>query len=203
MSGDTVFSGCIPALMTPCDAAGMPDFDALARKGRELVDAGMRAVVYCGSMGDWPLLDDEQRKTGVERLVAAGVPVIVGTGAQNTVRAAGLARHAADVGADGLMVVLSRGASPAAQRQHFSAILGAAPGLPAVIYNSPYYGFETRADLFFALRDSHENLIGFKEFGGAASLSYAAEHITGGDPDLTLMVGVDTQVVHGFVRCGA
>jgi 4-hydroxy-tetrahydrodipicolinate synthase len=139
-------------------------------------------------------------------LVAAGVPVIVGTGAQNTVRAAGLARHAADVGADGLMViprVLSRGASPAAQRQHFSAILGAAPGLPAVIYNSPYYGFETRADLFFALRDSHENLIGFKEFGGAASLSYAAEHITGGDPDLTLMVGVDTQVVHGFVRCGA
>jgi 4-hydroxy-tetrahydrodipicolinate synthase len=206
MSGDTVFSGCIPALMTPCDAAGVPDFDALVRKGRELVDAGMRAVAYCGSMGDWPLLDDEQRKTGVGRLVAAGVPVIVGTGAQNTVRAAGLARHAADVGADGLMViprVLSRGASPAAQRQHFSAILGAAPGLPAVIYNSPYYGFETRADLFFALRDSHENLIGFKEFGGAASLSYAAEHITGGDPDLTLMVGVDTQVVHGFVRCGA
>ena len=115
--------------MTPCDAAGVPDFDALVRKGRELVDAGMRAVVYCGSMGDWPLLDDEQRKTGVEQLVAAGVPVIVGTGAQNTTRAAGLASHAAELGADGLMViprVLSRGSSPAAQRQHFSAVLGAA-----------------------------------------------------------------------------
>jgi len=206
MSSNNIFSGCIPALMTPCDAAGVPDFEALARKGRELVDAGMRAVVYCGSMGDWPLLDDEQRATGVEQLVAAGVPVVVGTGAQNTARAARIARHAADTGADGLMViprVLSRGSSAAAQRQHFATVLGAAPDLPAVIYNSPYYGFETRADLFFALRDAHANLVGFKEFGGAESLSYAAEHITAGDPDLTLMVGVDTQVVHGFVRCGA
>ncbi len=44
--------------------------------------------------------------------------------------------------------VLSRGASPTAQKAHFSAILKAAPSLPAVIYNSPYYGFATRADLF-------------------------------------------------------
>ena len=192
--------------MTPCDAQGKPDFDALARKGRELVDAGMRAVVYCGSMGDWPLLDDAQRRQGVEALVAADVPVIVGTGAQNTRRAAALAAHAANAGAGGLMViprVLSRGASPAAQRHHFNAVLDAAPGLPAVIYNSPYYGFETRADLFFALREAHQNLVGFKEFGGADSLTYAAEHITGGDPDLILMVGVDTQVVHGIVHCGA
>ena len=206
MNPRDVFSGCIPALMTPCDAAGLPDFEALADKGRELVDAGMRAVVYCGSMGDWPLLTDEQRMAGVERLVAAGVPVIVGTGAQNTRRAADLARHAADAGAAGLMViprVLSRGSSAAAQRAHFAAVLDAAPDLPAVIYNSPYYGFETRAELFFELRAAHGNLVGFKEFGGADSISYAAEHITAGDPELTLMVGVDTQVVHGFVRCGA
>jgi 4-hydroxy-tetrahydrodipicolinate synthase len=206
MSSNTIFTGCIPALMTPCDAHGMPDFDALARKGRELVEAGMRAVVYCGSMGDWPLLDDDQRMKGVEALVAADVPVIVGTGAQNTRRAAELAKHAAAAGADGLMViprVLSRGASPAAQRNHFDAVLSAAPDLPAVIYNSPYYGFETRADLFFALREAHANLVGFKEFGGADSLTYAAEHITGGDPGLILMVGVDTQVLHGLVHCGA
>ena len=206
MSSETIFSGCIPALMTPCDAAGHPDFDALARKGRELVDEGMRAVVYCGSMGDWPLLSDEQRMQGVEQLVAARVPVIVGTGAQNSARAVDIARHATRAGAAGLMViprVLSRGPSVAAQRNHFAAILDAAPELPAVIYNSPYYGYETKADLFFALRDAHPNLVGFKEFGGAASLTYAAENITAGNPDLTLMVGVDTQVVHGFVRCGA
>ncbi|MEM8814310.1 MAG: dihydrodipicolinate synthase family protein [Pseudomonadota bacterium] len=205
-SNKPVFSGCIPALMTPCSARGGPDFDALAKKGRELCDAGMRAVVYCGSMGDWPLLDDRQRMQGVECLLAAGVPTIVGTGAQNPGRAAALARHAGETGADGLMViprVLSRGTSPAAQRAHFAGILAAAPDVPAVIYNSPYYGFETRAELFFDLRREHSNLVGFKEFGGAASLSYAAEHITSGDPELSLMVGVDTQVVHGFVNCGA
>ena len=56
-----IFSGVIPALMTPCKDDRTPDFDALVRKGQELIDAGMSAVVYCGSMGDWPLLTDEQR----------------------------------------------------------------------------------------------------------------------------------------------
>ncbi|MFK7926639.1 MAG: dihydrodipicolinate synthase family protein [Myxococcota bacterium] len=206
---DSVFSGCMPALMTPCTESNgerTPDFDALVEKGKELVQAGMSAVVYCGSMGDWPLLTDAWRMEGVRRLVDAGLRVIVGTGAVNTQTAVAHARHAAEVGAAGLMViprVLSRGTSHAAQRAHFAAILSAAPGLPAVIYNSPYYGFETRADLFFALRKQHANLVGFKEFGGAASLTYAAEHIASGDDSLTLMVGVDTQVVHGFVNCGA
>lgn len=201
-----VFRGTIPALMTPCTKAREPDFDALVRAGKSLVAAGMRAVVYCGSMGDWPLLDDAARKEGVERLVAAGVPVVVGTGAQSPARAASFAAHAKKAGAAGLMViprVLSRGASVAAQRAHFEGVLEAAVDLPSVIYNSPYYGYETKADLFFELRARHSHLVGFKEFGGAASLSYAAEHITGRDPSLALLVGVDTQVVHGFVNCGA
>lgn len=201
-----VFHGTLPALMTPCRPDRTPDFDALARKGRQLVATGMSGVVYCGSMGDWPLLSDEQRMAGVEHLVRAGVPVIVGTGAQNPMRAAALAAHARKVGAAGLMViprVLSRGTSLAAQRAHFAGILEAGGDLPAVIYNSPYYGFETRADLFFDLRREHRNLIGFKEFGGAPALTYAAENIISGNPDLTLLVGVDTQVYHGFVNCGA
>ena len=47
------------------------------------------------------------------------------------------------------------------------------------------------------------NLVGFKEFGGAKSLSYAAENITNQSESLLLMVGVDTQVFHGYVNCGA
>lgn len=201
-----IFTGTIPALMTPCKADRSPDFGALVKTGKELIGAGMSAVVYCGSMGDWPLLTDEQRMEGVERLVKAGVPVIVGTGAQSPARAAALAAHAKEVGAQGLMIiprVLSRGASIAAQRAHFEGILDAAVDLPSVIYNSPYYGYETKADLFFDLQSRYKHLIGFKEFGGAASLRYAAEHITSRDSGLTLMVGVDTQVYHGFVNCGA
>jgi 1-pyrroline-4-hydroxy-2-carboxylate deaminase len=201
-----IFAGCIPALMTPCTSDRAPDFDAMVKKGQQLIEAGMSAVVYCGSMGDWPLLTDAPRMEGVERLVAAGVPVIVGTGAINTASAVALAAHAQKVGAQGLMViprVLSRGPSPIAQRHHFKAILAAAPDLPAVIYNSPYYGFETRADLFFALRAEHPNLVGFKEFGGHEAMTYAAENITSQSEDVSLMVGVDTGVFHGFVNCGA
>lgn len=201
-----IFSGVIPALMTPCKADRSPDFDALVRMGQHLIAAGMSAVVYCGSMGDWPLLTDAQRMEGVERLARAGIPVIVGTGAVNTASAVAHAAHAEKVGAKGLMViprVLSRGPSLSAQRAHFKAILAAAPSLPAVIYNSPYYGFATRADLFFALREEHPNLVGFKEFGGPADLRYAAETITSRDDDVSLMIGVDTAVFHGYVNCGA
>ena len=80
-----IFTGTIPALMTPCTADRRPDFDALVRKGQELIAAGMSAVVYCGSMGDWPLLTDEQRMEGVERLVKAGIKVVVGTGAKQII----------------------------------------------------------------------------------------------------------------------
>ena len=113
----TIFSGVIPALMTPCNPDLTPDFDGLVRKGHEMIAAGMSAVVYCGSMGDWPLLTDAQRMEGVERLVQAGIKVIVGTGAVNSAVAVAHAKHAAKVGAHGLMViprVLSRGPSIAA-----------------------------------------------------------------------------------------
>ena len=200
------FYGCIPALMTPCSESGTPDFNALVRKGKELIGQGMSSVVYCGSMGDWPLLSEEQRQQGVAALVDAGVPVIVGTGPQNTQNAVSHAAHAKSCGARGLMIiprVLSRGTSPLAQKSHLSAVLEAGVDLPSVIYNSPYYGFETKAELFFELRKDHPNLVGFKEFGGAQALSYAAEHITSGDEQLALLVGVDTQVCHGMLRCGA
>lgn len=202
----TVFIGVIPALMTPCTRDRSPDFEALVRKARQLMETGMSAVVYCGSMGDWPLLTDAQRMEGVARLVQAGIPVIVGTGAVNSNLAVRHAAHAQEVGAAGLMViprVLSRGSSAIAQRNHFQAVLAAAPDLPAVIYNSPHYGYETKADLFFALRAAHPNLIGFKEFGGAAAMTYAAEHITSADDGVILMAGVDTGVYHGYVKCGA
>lgn len=201
-----IFSGVVPALMTPCKADRSPDFDALVRKAQQLIAQGMSAVVYCGSMGDWPLLTDAQRMEGVEQLVKAGVPVIVGTGAVNSASAVAHAAHAQAVGAQGLMViprVLSRGSSITAQRAHFKAVLSAAPDLPAVIYNSPYYGFATRAELFFALRAEHPNLVGFKEFGGPQDLRYAAEFITSPDDSVSLMVGVDTAVFHGFLNCGA
>jgi len=55
-SNQSVFAGCIPALMTPCTAAGQPDFDALAAKGKELVDTGVFGDKGFSSMRSriWP-----------------------------------------------------------------------------------------------------------------------------------------------------
>ena len=206
MGNEHVFKGCIPAIMTPCNSKGEPDFNALVKKAKQLIKSGMQSVVYCGSMGDWPLLTDEQRQEGVSSLTNASIPVIVGTGAQNTLKASLHSKHALENGAIGLMIiprVLSRGSSQSAQKKHFESILEAGKGLPSVIYNSPYYGFETKADLFFNLREKYPQLVGFKEFGGAAALSYAAENITEAQEELALVVGVDTQVFHGIVNCGA
>ena len=77
MGNGNVFEGCIPALMTPCDEKGVPNLDALVAKGRQLINTGMKSVVYCGSMGDWPLLTDEQRQEGVSALIDSGIPVII------------------------------------------------------------------------------------------------------------------------------
>ena len=99
-----IFCGCIPALVTPTEGS-KSQLRALVKKGKELTDAGMSGVVYCGSMGDWPLLTDAQRQEGVRQLVDAGVRVIVGTGAQNSAIAADHAAHAQSVGAHGLMVI--------------------------------------------------------------------------------------------------
>ena len=93
-----IFSGCIPALMTPCHADRTPNFDALTQKGKQLMESGMNGVVYCGSMGDWPLLSDAWRMEGVQRLCESGVPVVVGTGAINTRSAVEHSAHAAAAG---------------------------------------------------------------------------------------------------------
>ena len=81
---ENIFKGCMPALMTPCNQDLSPNFDLLVKKADELMNYGMSAVIYCGSMGDWPLLTDKERQEGVSRLVKAGIPTIVGTGSINS-----------------------------------------------------------------------------------------------------------------------
>jgi Dihydrodipicolinate synthase/N-acetylneuraminate lyase len=152
---ENIFKGCIPALMTPCNQVLSPNFDLLVKKADELMNYGISAVIYCGSMGDCPLLSDEERPEGFFRLVKAGIPTIVGPGSINSKKAPGPAVPAQEVGALVLMViprVLSRGPSLSAQREPFASILRGAPPLKAVIYNSHYYGFPRKADLFFDLK---------------------------------------------------
>ena len=67
----SIFCGGIPAIMTPCNADRTPNVEALVKKAQELIATGMNAVVYCGSMGDWPLVSDSDRQRGVAALAEA------------------------------------------------------------------------------------------------------------------------------------
>ena len=206
MSNSQVFRGCMPALMTPCFPDRSVNYDALVHKGKELIEAGMRAVVYCGSMGDWPLLSDAQRQQGVRRLVEAGVPVVVGTGCRELTNSGRACRPCPRGGCGGVDGHSSRTVARLLVVGSACPLLRNPQGgrrSPRRDLQQSLLRISNKGDLFAQLRHGHRNLVGFKEFGGAESLSYAAEFITSDDPDLALMVGVDTQVYHGFVRCGA
>ncbi len=136
---DHFFTGCMPALMTPVRPI-VSRFRWLVKKGKDLISAGMKAVIYCGSMGDWPLLTDSQRQEGVETTRGCGHPVVVGTGAQNTWIAASHAEHAKRVGAagfDGDPTSVVRGVSAAAQYDHFCKVLAAGDNLPLLSTIAP------------------------------------------------------------------
>ncbi len=185
--------------MTPCRPDRTPDFDALVRKGKELIALGMSGVVYCGSMGDWPLLADSYAAHG--RCRAPGRRGHSGD------RGHGRGEHADRGGTcsaraegrcgrpDADPSMCCRAASSAvAQKAHFKALLGAAPDLPAVIYNSPYYGFaHARRPVLRAALPEHPNLCGLQGVQAAKPISpMPPSIITSADPDLTLMVVVST-----------
>ena len=205
MAETNPFAGVAPAIMTPFNEDGSVNFDALLDKRKRLVEAGMASMVWPGTMGNWSQLRPEERKEGVAMLAAEG-PLIVGTGAPNTEMAADYAAQAKEAGASGLMVipeVMYMGTVASAQEDHFSRVLEAGDGLPAVAYNNPpAYRYSMGADQFFKLRERHSNLKGFKESGGPEALTLAARLITHTD-DCFLVVGIDNALVHGVLGCGA
>ncbi|WP_316015932.1 4-hydroxy-tetrahydrodipicolinate synthase [Roseobacter sp. HKCCA0434] len=135
-----MFKGSIPALITPF-TDGKIDEKAL----RALVDwhvaEGSHGLVAAGTTAESPTLSHEEHEQVVEIVVeqAAGrIPVIAGAGSNNTVEAIRFARHAGEVGADGLLIVTPYYNKPnqAGMVAHFRAIHDAS-SLPILLYNIP------------------------------------------------------------------
>ncbi len=143
-----LFVGCGTALVTPF-RGGEVDRDAYVSLVRRQLAAGVDALIICGTTGESPTLTDQEKKwlftTAVREsrrhATEAGrppVPVIAGTGSNNTSRAVTLSHMAADCGCDGLLVVTPyyNKASEQGLIRHYEAILEAVP-LPLVIYHVP------------------------------------------------------------------
>lgn len=136
-----LFTGCATALITPMRSGGGIDEEALRRLVRMQLEAHIDALVVLGTTGEPCTLDMRER----ERVIAVvledckgKVPVLVGTGSNDTRRAAEYARQAHNLGADGQLCVTPyyNKATQDGLLRHYEAVLNAAE-LPMILYHVP------------------------------------------------------------------
>lgn len=138
-----LFEGCATALVTPFDG-GEVDYTAFRRLVEEQLEAGTDALVIAGTTGESPTLTDKEKEklfreaTRAVRASGRRVPIIGGTGSNNTSRAITLSRMAEEAGCDGLLIVTPyyNKASQAGLISHFTAIADAV-GIPLILYHVP------------------------------------------------------------------
>ncbi|WP_135533565.1 4-hydroxy-tetrahydrodipicolinate synthase [Halostella pelagica] len=169
MTRDIDFDGVYPALTTPFDADQSIDFDQLRSDVRRLETAGVDGVVPVGSTGESATLTHDEHVEVVEAVVEAveDVPVIAGTGSNNTREALELSERAADAGADALLLISPYYNKPEQQGlvRHYETIADAVD-LPQIVYNVPSRtGRNVDPDTAAELA-THENITGFKAASG-------------------------------------
>ena len=134
------FSGVCTAMVTPFlkDSINYPMLEQLLRRQ---YDAGIRAVVICGTTGESATLTDEEKLT-MFRYAKKSIPedlrIIAGTGSNSTVHAIALSQAAQDAGADALLVVSPyyNKATPEGLYLHYAAIASSVQ-IPVILYNVP------------------------------------------------------------------
>lgn len=164
-----IFRGIATAMVTPMTATGV-DYDALARFIDFQLEEGINALVAVGTTGESATLTPQERKEvirfTVER-VAGRVPVIAGTGTNNTQHVLEFAKSACDDGADAVLVVTPyyNKATQAGLIAHFTAVADASDK-PVILYNVPS---RTGCNLLpdtVAVLAKHPNIAAIKEASG-------------------------------------
>lgn len=170
---EAVFKGCATALITPFTQDTV-DCDALRKLIDYQLDAGIDALVVCGTTGEASTMSYAERMRTIEiavRHVKGRVPIIAGTGANNTETAIALSRDAAHIGVDALLVVTPY-YNKATQRgliRHYETIADLV-SKPVILYNVPSRtGVSCTAETYATL-SAHPNIIGVKEASGNLSL---------------------------------
>jgi 4-hydroxy-tetrahydrodipicolinate synthase len=190
------FGHVVTAMVTPFDGEGRLDVDAAAGLARWLADQGSEGLVLAGTTGESPTLADDE-KLELWRAVAAAVtvPVIAGTGSNDTAHTVHLTRQAAAAGAAGVLVVTPyyNRPSQAGLAAHFRAA-AEATDLPLMIYDIPVRtGRKVAHDTLLGLAREVPNVVAVKDAAGdvpgSARLLAAAPagfELYSGDDALTL-----------------
>jgi len=162
-----MFRGSLVALVTPTREDGAVDEVQLARLVEWQIAQGSKGLVSVGTTGESPTLSHDEHKRVVEVTVEAAarrVPVIAGAGSNSTLEAIGLARHAKQAGADGILVVTPYYNKPTQEGLflHYSAIADAVE-LPLIIYNIPSRSVVDMSVETMARLARHPNIVGVKD----------------------------------------
>ncbi len=192
----TVFEGVATAIITPLTAAGV-DYEAFGRLIDWQIAKGVNAIVAAGTTGEGSTLTDEEHravlKFCVDR-VAGRVPVIAGTGSNDTAYAIDLTKYACEIGADAMLLVTPyyNKATQNGLIASFRAIADASTK-PCILYNVPSRtGCNLQPATVAALAE-HPNIVGIKEASG--NISQIAQIAALCKGKLDLYSGNDDQIV--------
>lgn len=168
-----VFTGSGVAIITPFTNDGV-DYPALVRLLDFQLENGTDAIIVCGTTGEAAAMSYEERIRTIEavvRHVDGRVPVIAGTGSNNTENAIAMSRDASGAGVDALLVVTPfyNKATPKGLIRHYTAVADAVEK-PVILYHVPSRtGVKCTAEIYAALAE-HPNIVGVKEAGGDLAL---------------------------------
>ena len=193
-----LFKGAGVALVTPMKEDGSIDYNCFADLCEDQISKDTDALVICGTSGEAPTLDDEEHIEAIRFCVeqAKGrVPVIAGTGSNNTAHAIMMSKEAEAVGADACLLVAPyyNKATQGGLVESFTAIANAVK-IPCILYNVPSRtGTNILPDTAAILGKTVDNIIAIKEASG--DISQIAETIEKSEGTLDVYSGNDDQIV--------
>lgn len=189
------FTGAGVAIITPFDG-NKTNYDELGRIIENQIAGGTDAIVICGTTGEASTMPDAEHLAAIEYAVkktAKRIPVIAGTGSNDTAHAIELSKKAEELGADAILSVTPyyNKASQKGLIAHFTAIANAI-SIPVILYNVP-----SRTGVSFAIDtlkelSKIENIVAIKEASG--NISYTAK-VAAEVPDLYIYSGNDDMIV--------
>lgn len=193
---DTIFTGAAVAIVTPFKN-GKVDYPSLGKLIERQIASSTDAIVICGTTGESSTLTDEEHRECIKYCVektAGRVPVIAGTGSNDTDYAISLSKYACDVGADALLLVTPyyNKATQKGLVKSFTAVADAV-NKPIILYNVPSRtGCGISLPVYKELA-KHDRIVAAKEASG--NISAIAELISECGDSLDIYSGNDDQIV--------
>ena len=176
---NTIFTGAGVAIITPMNADGSINYDGFAENIEFQIANGTDAIIVCGTTGEASTMTDDEHieciRFAVEK-TAGRIPVIAGTGSNDTKYAVELSKIAQEKGADGLLLVTPyyNKASQKGLVAHFTAITDAVD-IPIILYNIPGRTGVSIDMNTYKILGQHKNIVAVKEASG--NISYTSKLI--------------------------